>query len=264
MSSTAGSCRRNAFTLIELMVVVAVIGVLVTMVTPTFMRVSYLTKSTRCGGLHSQIIKGCVNYAMAYERWYPGRFKEINPADTNTELETEDEPFMWTSKDGAHDMHTTAESFFGAPDGLWCSLSTLGREWPDKPAAVDIYQGSINVFAGWRIGSSSFVNDAHDNLDQVPERYGNHSPELPLCGDYLADHTLGGRGWVTPHRPGQDPEVMEDDPDRPVEEIPFGYSDGKVRMVDPSLEADAIEPLYTTNGEGIKYWPKQVEIPVGP
>ena len=257
MSSTAGPCRREAFTLIELMVVITVIMVLVTMVTPTFLRVSYLTKSTRCGGLHSQIIKGCVNYAMAYERWYPVRFKELDGA--GAELETDDEPFMWSSTDGTHDMHAIAESFFGAPTGMMCSLSTLGREWPDSPAAVDIYQGSISVFAGWRIQSSSAVNDAHDNLDQVPQRYGTHSPELPLCGDYVGDHALSGKGWVTPHRPGQDPAQMEDDPDRPDEPIPFGYSDGKVRMVETSAEKDELEEFYTTNGDGIKYWPKQVE-----
>jgi len=241
------------------MVVITVIGVLVTMVTPTFLRVTYLTKSTRCGGLHSQIIKGCVNYAMAYERWYPIRFREFD--GSGNELETDDEPFMWSSTDGTHDMHAPAESFFGAPDGMMCSLSTLGREWPYEVGPIDIYLGSINLFAGWQIESSSAVNDAHDNLDQVPERYGNHSPELPLTGDYLADHGLGGKGWVTPHRPGQDPDQMQDVSERPVEPIPFGFADGKVRMVSPDPEYDEIEPLYTTNGAGIKYWPKQVEQP---
>jgi len=243
--TTAGA--RGAawgFTLVELLVVMAIIGVLVTIAAPAFLRVRYNAQSASCAALHSQVIKGCINYAMDNKRCYPPRF---------VEADTDDEPFMWSTQDGTKEIRAVAEKYLAAPKGLMCPLSNLGFKWPDVIDGKNVYRASICVYAGWRMKTSSAVSDAQSNLDQIALEYGNHRPDLPLSGDYLADHTLegAGKGWVTPHRPGQDPDARDDKPDMPVDPIPFGYEDNSVRM------KSEFEKFYVTSTRGTKYWAMQ-------
>lgn len=89
--------RRNAFTLVELLVVMAIIILLVAIVAPSFQPVIEMARQSKCRGNLNKIIKDCRAYALAQNDFFPNayptvtasiiggpeRFKDLNATAVN-------------------------------------------------------------------------------------------------------------------------------------------------------------------------------------
>lgn len=214
----------------------------------------FASRAAKCLSLHSQIVKGCLNYAMEHQRLYPPRF--VAADGTNTD----DHPWYWSTADGSLETRAVAETYFGAPEGVTCPISDLEFKWrEDRETYAEPTRSNICVYAGWQMGTSSNVDEvfypaAPDTPDmdkafaRIPTRLGDHSSAVPLTGDFLTDRTNDDKGWWTCHsrdRTHHDSQLAADPPTDP---IPFGYADGRV------LRTVRFTALYRTEGEGTRYW----------
>ncbi len=251
----------RAFTLVELLVVVAILSLLLALLTPTLQRTKYLTRSSICGSDKHQVAAGLYAYASANRGFYPARYAP----KTNVY----NHPYWYGRVNVANeDMHLAFEKYLGppvrisqtqvgppailvcavAPDGIW------GREvpWPMD----GIYRTNVCVYAGydWANASTSSCVPLQD-LDQMPQRV-DEVHYRPVAGDlieYMTGNSVSNFvGWDTPHssnpayhvRGKTNPEAQMPDP------IPFVMGDGSV------VFTRQIEPCYTDVGWGANYWMK--------
>ena len=245
--------RRLAFTLVELLVVVAIIAILVAMITPAIQRTVYLTRSATCGSNKHQIAVGMYAYAKENRTYYPARWPTAN---------TYNHAYWFGKPNNALDLHEEFEKFLGTamddgpPPVLVCTVEPTGIWGRKIPWPMSgIYRTNVSVYAGydWRTASASACLPQQD-LDQMPQKIGD-VPHRPLAGDlieYMSDNSSQGfSGWDTAHayriayhvRHAGGPEELPDDP------IPFAYGDGSVRFTSD------LEPCYTDPGWGTNYWP---------
>lgn len=70
---TACRPRELAFTLVELLVVVAIVALLISILLPSFKRARDQAKAVKCGGLQHGFANGLATYYTEYQQWIPGR-----------------------------------------------------------------------------------------------------------------------------------------------------------------------------------------------
>ena len=80
MRPTPGASRllKDGFTLVELLVVVAILTLLVSLITPCLKRAKVLTQRALDGSNTHQLVQTFHTYAAAYEQWYPYANRETN------------------------------------------------------------------------------------------------------------------------------------------------------------------------------------------
>ncbi len=77
--------RKKGFTLIELMIVIAIIAILAAVLVPNFMRAREASRLTACKSNLKNISTAVETYSNDYDGLYPGntRFQDINSSGTN-------------------------------------------------------------------------------------------------------------------------------------------------------------------------------------
>ncbi|HOD81972.1 MAG TPA: prepilin-type N-terminal cleavage/methylation domain-containing protein [Phycisphaerae bacterium] len=251
----------RAFTLVELLVVVAIISLLLALLTPTLHRTKYLTRSSICGSDKHQVAAGLYAYASANRGWYPARY----PPKKNVY----NHPY-WFGRVGVagEDMHVQFEKYIGppvrinattvgppavlvcavAPKGIW------GRviPWPLEK----IYRSNVCVYAGYDWANASASSTVpHQDLDQMPQRV-DQVHYRPVAGDlleYMTGNSVSGFiGWNTSHCSDASYHVRgsANTESPPPDPIPYVMGDGSV------IFTREFEPCYTDAGWGTNYWMK--------
>ncbi len=243
---------RNAFSLMEMIVVIAVITMLVSLLMPSPARSKYETRSTRCGSNKRQIAVGLTAYADMNRGWYPARFAQQNSYD---------HPFWWGLTNNANlDMHEVADDIFGGtglqvPSILLCEISPTAVWGIDIPWPLgNIYRSNVAVTGGWHWQSTSpSACTPLQDLSVMPLR-NDQAHNRPVAFDlieYMTGNSNNGyTGWVIGHqyqgiyhyRSQSGTEIAPPDP------IPFAYGDCSVRFT------KELEPYYVDPGWGTKYW----------
>ena len=77
--------KRNAFTLVELLVVVAIIGILIAMLLPAVQAVREAARNTQCKNNIRQIALAAMSYESANMRFPPGLLFESIDSQTDTD-----------------------------------------------------------------------------------------------------------------------------------------------------------------------------------
>lgn len=245
--------RGRAFSLVELLVVVAILALLLSILSPSLRRAVYHARSARCGSNMHQIGLGMSSYASANDSYYPARHPKANTYNHA----------YWFGQVGKadQDLHEQFEKYLGgAADGrppavLVCAVQPRGIWGREIPWPLgSIYRTNVAVYAGydWSTASASCCQPHHP-LDQMPQKI-QHVPHRPIAGDlteYMSGNsTQGYSGWNTSHssdpryhaRGAGGPEAPPPDP------IPFAFGDGSVRFTRD------LEPCYTDPGWGTNYW----------
>ncbi len=147
-------CQRTAFTLVELLVVVAIIAVLLALLTPALDQGIYQAELATCGTKLKGISTGVQTYAVDFKRWYPDR-----PAVRgNISVKT----INW----GGYDSRPVFRPYMSINGNLLCPLT---------PAKVD-YDGSrstTSVEAAYNLFFGSQFKDEAGNLRKGMFRLGD-------------------------------------------------------------------------------------------
>jgi prepilin-type N-terminal cleavage/methylation domain-containing protein len=242
---------RQAFTLIEMLVVVSIIVLLLSLLLPSLGKMRYEARSVKCATKKMQIATGLSRYAQNNRSYYPLRWRQTSSYN---------HPFWWGKPNSNLDLHEVAEDLFGQtagdrpPDALICDIEPKAIWGVDLPwPLANIYRTNVAVTGGWdwRTATASACVPLL-GLDQMPLR-SNQAVNRPVAFD-LIEHMTGNSnsysGWVIGHqqnsayhvRSANNPEAS------PPDVIPFAYGDGSVRLTND------LEPFYLDPGWGIKHW----------
>jgi prepilin-type N-terminal cleavage/methylation domain-containing protein/prepilin-type processing-associated H-X9-DG protein len=83
----AASNKRTGFTLVEMLVVIAIIGVLVGLLLPVINSAREKARQTQCTNFQSELGKAIISYELSKQR-LPGVVNWVNPQDTANSLRT--------------------------------------------------------------------------------------------------------------------------------------------------------------------------------
>jgi prepilin-type N-terminal cleavage/methylation domain-containing protein len=244
--------NANAFTLIEMLVVVSIIVLLIAMLLPSLGKMRHEARSVKCATNKRLIATGLSRYAQNNHSYYPLRWRQTSSYN---------HPFWWGKKNATLDMHEIAEEISGGspgvnlpPAALLCEIAPKAIWGIDIPwPLTNIYRTNVAVTGGWdwRTATGSACVPMLP-LDQMPLR-SNQAVDRPVAFD-LIEHMTGNSGsysgWVIGHqsnpayhvRNANGPEAS------PPDAIPFAFGDGSVRMT------NELEPYYLDPGWGIKHW----------
>ena len=246
--------RRRAFSLVELLVVVAILAVLLTILVPSLGRAVYLTRSARCGSDKHQVAVAMHNYAASNNGYYPARHPQATTYNHAY--------WFGQANDPNRDLHEEFEKYLGGavgdepPAALLCAVEPRGIwgirvTWP----LGTIYRTNVSVYAGydWSTASENCCVPHHP-LEEMPQKV-QQAPHRPIAGD-LIEYMSGNSaqnysGWDTPHCADRrfHVRIPNGPEDQPPDPIPFAFGDGSVRFTRD------LEPCYTDAGWGTNYWP---------
>lgn len=230
--------RKNTFTLIELLIVIAIIAILAAMLLPALGRARYQVKVIACISNQRQIVQGLACYAGDCNGWYPARIPATNSKWPGHASSFGDGGAAW-------DNHRTLEEYCGYPATGLCAVSgeTVRGRWPSIWAGVTWYESTIIVYAGWNGLSADLVL-------QVP------ATELPVCEGMALNSPVTGENsyrmgspvsqWI-PHTQDQ-AWINYMGSGLPPDLVPFGYGDGSVTLM------RAAEVLVVHGGADWRTW----------
>ena len=253
--SDALNAPRAGFSLVELLVVVAVLAVLISLLVPSFHRLRYSASNDNCISRKSQLLTALNLYAADHGGYYPMRWPDEKG-------KVYWHPYWWgRTNSQKFDIHEEIEEYCGTkgqtPDMLMCGV-TAENMW-GVPAADQwplgrLYRTSVAVYAGWNWDKASpRACKPQQPLDAIPQRSSEARANRPLVGDVI-EYTTGAHpvfnGWMTNH--AYDPIYHRRSSagldEQPPEPIPFGYADGSV------LGTRQLQPLYYDPGWAMRYW----------
>jgi prepilin-type N-terminal cleavage/methylation domain-containing protein len=222
--------RRHAFTLVELLVVVAIIAVLIAMLLPSLGKAKFLAKLAACGGNLRQIGVGVLQYTVEYKGYYPTLgYNPSHPPDA-TKIGRR-LPFSAESTPAG-----ILGSYFGYPDDKcdWrmpvfqCPQGVTEAWWDNRNRSASGNRGTSH--SGWR-GFYSLYFDLYGAIDGGGNSYDGkmrrvndsfttrHSrKQFRLMGSdhcnimRIAHASNSQTGWMTNHIWGGDRNWSWNDP----------------------------------------------------
>lgn len=123
---------RAGFTLMELLIVVALIGLLATLLLPVLERATSQARAVRCLSNEVQVFRAVKIYSVSYDSWYPApAFADTQP-DTGAVTDVDDSAYFWGDRE---DVDT---QFYWYESHNWRGkiLSYLGASTGDVPEAL--------------------------------------------------------------------------------------------------------------------------------
>ena len=232
MSQLRNAQDPGGFTLVELLVVIAVLGVLIALLLPALGRVKEQTRRTVCQQHERQIVLAELMYARENEGWYmyfnpfyPPRIAQYSDGSDGGKVKVDLRPHF-DALLGTPDLFYCPSDVYKAPDfeGGW----NFPRYLNPIHYLVEI---SYNLFAGF----SAYYNWGHNVIYPGPPfPYRNkgifHEEEVaeasavPALADFAekeSPHPPGRWRHVTPH--------ARDDSSRSPEGVNTAYLDGHVQ-----------------------------------
>lgn len=249
--------RRNksfptfAFTLIELLLVMAVIGILAALLLPVLGRARYSAQTAICVSNHRQIGMGLLQYASDFEGYYPSR----------SPVASCDFPICWSDMNDppAWDLHEAAETYLFAPGTLACPFYPYDAadEWPRVNITTYYVTTSTAVYAGHHPQTVVAYNTLDPSVDELVYKVDQSEPESIVSSDSVSDFTsapwLSVPGYRFFHTRDEAYHRGEGEPFAPFggatpSDIVTGFADGSVARL------DRVRQLGTTDW-GSVIWP---------
>lgn len=171
---TAG---RGGFTLVELLVVVTIIVLLLSMLSPALSKSIYQAQLASCGATEKAALAGVVSYAMNFNKWYPSHGLEgFGPTgkDPNAPRVFIGPMTIYDSHDAQvrYDMRPSLNGYIPINQGLQCPLTEqIDLEVSPPDSAIEV---PYMLMWGWRyyIGDQPDVGMARigDALEWTEKR----------------------------------------------------------------------------------------------
>jgi len=184
------SRRRRAFTLIEILVVVAIIALLVTILLPSLARAREQSKRAVCASNLHQMGLGCLSYASAHKGigpfrgWFTYTISEIDREALGYGNETKKVLVNYGLLYG----RWMVKSF----DIMYCPSDNRTRDLPRTPSSGGTYGGVATVwdrYTRWTFGTYNYA---------VPlAKRGIYGPKLSGTNPYPKDKWSTGKNSMT-------------------------------------------------------------------
>lgn len=169
VSEISSRSRRQAFTLVELLVVIGIIAVLIAIVLPVLGRVRENSKRIKCASNQRQIVLAIIMYANEHRQQLPGPCiacindpAVVNPVGSTTSLMT-----TW-----AGDTYSTVRNLSNL-DLLQRYVGVNNREIWKCPSATAMWEtaspvNSSSAFFGRKLGYGYLVNNTKQTKSTYP------------------------------------------------------------------------------------------------
>ena len=245
--------RRTAFTIVELLAVVAIIVVLLALLAPAMSRAVYHGQLTGCAAGLDALAAAITQYAAEHRRYYP--YRDLPPSQTGVGNPEYVAPTELSRPVNTFEMRPYVRGLFDINKMLQCPLTaqvtldpTPAGEWVFSSYAMWwgwLYQPSptVRLPGLFRIGDRfEWANDSYDVLAGDWDVYGgsyvhsSHPDDARRMTLYVSENQMSAFGvpltgstWA-----------MVDSPDRGLIDMNYAFTDGSVRRfpgVKPYLAA---------------------------
>jgi len=180
MTATIPTTRRAAFTLVELLVVITIIGILIGLLVPVTAGIYERALTAACSSNMSQIAKSVLQYTQQNNQMIPAAVYRKDKGGTAYSGKDSDRPHWCntlvitnfidapnTAALGTHDETTTQDNIFRCPSGtlnLWKDDGYPTAEDPAQPAVLGFMRlgtsdRKIDCWYYWNGSSNDTEND---------------------------------------------------------------------------------------------------------
>ena len=219
--------RRGAFTLMELLVVLAIIALLLAMLTPCLMSLQQLVQRVMCNSNLHQTFTGLAGYTAENDGWFP-------PVDYGDVGHDTYNNHRFRSTRSGYDLRVMIEPYFTKGLPTWACPSTDGPPIGDANNTRHWCYMNFMYFPGtrWPFAAPS---------DLVPRRRSQYPTDMPLMQDlyfltmgqwfaasvYMGNHAPGG--WAYQPLPDNNPSFATYASDAPPDGANIVLGDGSAR-----------------------------------
>jgi prepilin-type N-terminal cleavage/methylation domain-containing protein len=189
-------CRTLGFSLVEMLVVVAIIALLISILLPALGRARENTRRTVCASNQRQLVNGCIDYATANRTFLPG--EGIRPREQQDPNYANDPAWrtMWNGWISGYTPEKCTEAFY-CPS--MAPKVTIATAWPaPMPWGGEYFWGYI--YFGHYLNASN--GKAANWVASTPSaRRTNADPRTPIFGDWVRGN-LGQWGMIAHGKTG--------------------------------------------------------------